>query len=232
MRITISSKNFEIVLLSPQQNEVAKRRNRILIEAASKAFRVFNSRKRIVEENLHIRFSENTPNVVGTKACDNAGQARKEKVPVRDYILLPLWTVDPPFSQDPKSSQNNGFQPSSDSRKKVDEDPSKESECRDQEQKDNVNSTSNVNVASTNKVNIVSENISNEIPFDPDISTFNFSSDHEDNDKEADINNIDTTVQVSHVPTTRIHKDHPLDQVIFLVDPNVWWILLLKLVKV
>ncbi|GJU70200.1 ribonuclease H-like domain-containing protein [Tanacetum coccineum] len=31
----------------------------------SKAFRVFNSRTRIVEENLHIRFSENTPNVVG-----------------------------------------------------------------------------------------------------------------------------------------------------------------------
>nr|GEV17676.1 putative ribonuclease H-like domain-containing protein [Tanacetum cinerariifolium] len=33
----------------------------------SKAFRVFNSRTRIVEENLHIRFSENTPNVVGSE---------------------------------------------------------------------------------------------------------------------------------------------------------------------
>ncbi|GJR33822.1 ribonuclease H-like domain-containing protein [Tanacetum coccineum] len=76
----------------------------------SKAFRVFNSRTRIVEENLHIRFSESTPNAVGsgpnwlfdidaltrtmncepivagtrsngfagTKASDNAGQARKE----------------------------------------------------------------------------------------------------------------------------------------------------------
>nr|GEZ20612.1 retrovirus-related Pol polyprotein from transposon TNT 1-94 [Tanacetum cinerariifolium] len=29
----------------------------------SKAFRVFNNRTRIVEENLHIRFSENTPNI-------------------------------------------------------------------------------------------------------------------------------------------------------------------------
>nr|GEU83782.1 hypothetical protein [Tanacetum cinerariifolium] len=46
----------------------------------SKAFRVFNSRTRIVEENLRIRFSESTPNVVGTpsngfvdtKASDNA----------------------------------------------------------------------------------------------------------------------------------------------------------------
>ncbi|GKD99945.1 ribonuclease H-like domain-containing protein, partial [Tanacetum coccineum] len=32
----------------------------------SKAFRVFNSKTRIVEENFHIRFSENTPNVVGS----------------------------------------------------------------------------------------------------------------------------------------------------------------------
>ncbi|GKD52825.1 retrovirus-related pol polyprotein from transposon TNT 1-94 [Tanacetum coccineum] len=52
----------------------------------SKAFRVFNSKTRIVEENLHIRFSESTPNAVGTqsngfactKASDNVGQARKE----------------------------------------------------------------------------------------------------------------------------------------------------------
>nr|GEW44219.1 ribonuclease H-like domain-containing protein [Tanacetum cinerariifolium] len=124
---------------------------------SSKAFRVFNSIKRIVEENLHIRFSKSTPNVVGngpywlfdvdaltrtmnyepiaagtqsndfagSKACDNAGQARKEKELVKDYILLPLWTANPPFSQDSKSSQDDGFQPSSDSGKKVDEDPSK-----------------------------------------------------------------------------------------------------------
>nr|GEX78216.1 ribonuclease H-like domain-containing protein [Tanacetum cinerariifolium] len=32
----------------------------------SKAFGVFNSRTRIVEENLHIRFSESIPNVVGS----------------------------------------------------------------------------------------------------------------------------------------------------------------------
>ncbi|GJW01090.1 putative ribonuclease H-like domain-containing protein [Tanacetum coccineum] len=32
----------------------------------SKAFRVFNSRTRIVEENLHIRFSKSSPNVVGS----------------------------------------------------------------------------------------------------------------------------------------------------------------------
>ncbi|GJT23734.1 hypothetical protein Tco_0893671 [Tanacetum coccineum] len=44
----------------------------------------------------------------GTKASDNASQARKETEPVKDYILLPLWTVDPPYSQDSKSSHDDG----------------------------------------------------------------------------------------------------------------------------
>ncbi|GJT14539.1 retrovirus-related pol polyprotein from transposon TNT 1-94 [Tanacetum coccineum] len=33
----------------------------------SKAFRVFNSRTRIVEENLHVKFSEETPNIAGNR---------------------------------------------------------------------------------------------------------------------------------------------------------------------
>nr|GEY94615.1 retrovirus-related Pol polyprotein from transposon TNT 1-94 [Tanacetum cinerariifolium] len=116
----------------------------------SKVFRVFNSRPTIVEENLHIRFSESTPNVVGsgpdwlfdidalirtmnyepivagtqsndytgTKASDNAGQARKETEPIKDYILLPLWITDLPFTQDPKSSHHDGSKPSSNNGKK------------------------------------------------------------------------------------------------------------------
>ncbi|GJZ25126.1 gag-pol polyprotein [Tanacetum coccineum] len=32
----------------------------------SKAFRVFNSRTRIVEENMHVKFSEDTPNIAGS----------------------------------------------------------------------------------------------------------------------------------------------------------------------
>nr|GFC62820.1 hypothetical protein [Tanacetum cinerariifolium] len=128
-----------------------------------------------VEENLHIRFSKSTPNVVGsgpdwlfdidaltrtinyepnvagqqsngfagTKASDNACQARKETKPVNDYILLPLWTSNPSFSQNPKSSHDDGSKPSSDDGKKVnevntvDEDLRKESECNDHEKEDN-----------------------------------------------------------------------------------------------
>ncbi|GJV99134.1 putative ribonuclease H-like domain-containing protein [Tanacetum coccineum] len=190
----------------------------------SKAFRVFNSRTRIVEENLHIRFSESTPNVVGsgpdwlfdidaltrtmnyepivtgtqsngfagTKASNNAGQARKETEPVKDYILLPLWTADPPFSQDPKSSHDDGSKPSSDDGKKVDEDLRKDSECNDQEKEDNVNNTNNVNAASTNEVNAVGGKTSIELPFDPnmpaleDYSIFDFTRDDEDDGVVAD----------------------------------------------
>ncbi|GKG01925.1 hypothetical protein Tco_0306630, partial [Tanacetum coccineum] len=48
-----------------------------------------------------------------TKASDNTGQARKETEHVKDYILLPLWTADPPYSQDPKSSHHDRSKPSS-----------------------------------------------------------------------------------------------------------------------
>ncbi|GKE92477.1 retrovirus-related pol polyprotein from transposon TNT 1-94, partial [Tanacetum coccineum] len=193
----------------------------------SKAFRVFNSRTRIVYENLHIRFIENTPNVVGTqsngfagtKASDNAGQARKETEPIKDYILLPLWTADPPFSQNPKSSDDDGSKPLSDDGKKVDEDPRKESECINQEKEDNVNNTNNVNAASTNEVNVVGRKTSIELLLDPnmpaleDYSIFDSSKDDEDDGVEADMNNLDTIIQVSHILTTRIHKDHHIDQV-------------------
>nr|GEX64187.1 copia protein [Tanacetum cinerariifolium] len=135
----------------------------------------------------------------GTKACDDVSKARMKTVPGKDYILLSLWTTDPLISQESKSLQDNGFQSSSDDEKKVDEDPRQESECKDQEKEDNVNSTNNVNAVGTNGVNIVGANTNNKLPFDPempsleDISTFNFSSDHEDYDEEADMNNMDTS---------------------------------------
>nr|GEW43586.1 hypothetical protein [Tanacetum cinerariifolium] len=160
----------------------------------SKTFRVFNSRKWIVEENLHIRFCENTPNVIGSGPdwlFDIDSLTR-----TMNYEPIATGTQPNGFG-DPKSFQDDGFQPLSDSGKKVVVEPSKRNECKDQDQ-----------------------NISNELPFDPDmpaledISTFNLSSDHEDDDEEVDMNNIDTTIQVSHVPTIRIYKDHQLDQVI------------------
>nr|GFC08536.1 hypothetical protein [Tanacetum cinerariifolium] len=116
-----------------------------------------------------------------------------------------------------QSSHDNGFKPSCNDVKKVDEDPRKENECNDQEKEDNVNSIDNVNTISSNVIT-AGTNEDSELPFDPnmpaleDVSTFNFLSDDEDDDTMADMNNLDTSIQVSPIPTTRIHKDRPLDQ--------------------
>ncbi|GJS15389.1 putative ribonuclease H-like domain-containing protein [Tanacetum coccineum] len=183
----------------------------------SKAFRLFNSRTRIVEENLHVRFSENTPNVVGSGSdwlFDINALTR-----TMNYEPIITGTQSNDFA-DPNSSQDDGSKPLSDDGKKVDEDPRKENECNDQEKEDNVNSTNNVNAASTNEVNVVGAKTSIELPVDPnmpaleDISIFDFSRSDEDDNAEADMNNLDTTIQVSPNPTKRIHKYHPLDQVI------------------
>ncbi|GJT15072.1 putative ribonuclease H-like domain-containing protein [Tanacetum coccineum] len=159
----------------------------------SKAFRVFNSKTRIVEENLHIRFSESTPNAVGS----GPNWLFDIDALTRTMNYEPIVTADPPYSQDPKSSHDDGSKPSSDDGKKVDEVSQKDSESIDQEKDVNVNSTNNVNAASINKYMHIC-----------------LSRDDEDDGAEADINNLDTTIQVSLIPTTRIHKDHPLDQVI------------------
>ncbi|GJX98876.1 ribonuclease H-like domain-containing protein [Tanacetum coccineum] len=147
----------------------------------SKAFRVFSSRTRIVKENLHIRFSESTPNAVGTQSNGFAGTKASDNA-------------------DPKSSHDDGSKPSSDDGKKVDEDPRKESKCNDQEKEDNVNITNNVNVVGTNEVNVVGGKTSIELLFDlnmpalEDYNIFDFSKDDEDDGVLADMNNLDTTI--------------------------------------
>nr|GEV21921.1 hypothetical protein [Tanacetum cinerariifolium] len=190
----------------------------------SKAFRVFNSITMVVEENLHIRFSKSAPNVLGS-GLDWLFDIDVLTITM-NYEPIVAGTQSNGFV-DPKSSNDEGSKPSSDDGKKVDEDPRKENECNDQEKEDNVNNTNNVNTVSStvnttgiNRVNDVGENISIELEIDPnmpaleDVSTFYFLRNDEDDGGMADMNNLNTTIQVSPILTTRIHKDHPLDQVI------------------
>nr|GEW54026.1 reverse transcriptase domain-containing protein [Tanacetum cinerariifolium] len=141
------------------------------------AFRVFNSRIRIVEENLHIRFSKSTPNVVGSRS---------------DWI----------FDIDALTRAMNY--------ESIVVDPRQEIECKDQEKQVNVNGTNTVNAASTNRVNAVGEIISIEPPFDlnmhalNDIGTFDFSNKDADDYAVADMNNLDTTIQDFF---STLHKD-------------------------
>ncbi|GJW90511.1 putative ribonuclease H-like domain-containing protein [Tanacetum coccineum] len=154
---------------------------------------------------------------MSTKACDDVGKASMETVPGKDYILLPLWTTDPPFSQISKSSPDAGFKPSTDDRKKVDENPRKDSEGIDQEKEDNVNSINNVNAASTNEVNVVGRKTSIEFPLDPNMPPLEdivYSDDDEDVGAEADMKILNMFMPVSPIPTTRVHKDHPVEKII------------------
>ncbi|GKB70975.1 putative ribonuclease H-like domain-containing protein [Tanacetum coccineum] len=239
----------------------------------SKAFIVFNDRTRIVEEslskkiiveeNLHVQFSENTPNIAGsgpnwlfdidaltksinykavvvgnqsngiagTKAYDDAIKPRMETVPGKDYILLPMWPADPLFSQSSKDSPDAGFKPSREEEKKDAEDsknkdsevPSTEEPRVNQEKDANVNSTNTINTVSPTvnvasiKDNTVDENTVYGCVDDPDIPKLEdivYSDDDEDVGAEANMNNLVTFMPVSPIPTTRIHKDHPVEQII------------------
>ncbi|GJT23706.1 putative ribonuclease H-like domain-containing protein [Tanacetum coccineum] len=87
----------------------------------------------------------------------------------------------------------------------------------DQEKEDNVNNTNNVNAASINEVNVAGGKISIDLPLDlnmPELEDYSIFEDDEDIGAETDMHNLDTTIQVSPIPTIRIHKDHHLDQVI------------------
>ncbi|GJV77808.1 hypothetical protein Tco_1509392 [Tanacetum coccineum] len=147
------------------------------------------------------------------KSSDNAGQARKETRTCQGLHLTNHYDNCRPYF--PRIQKRflmmMNSKPSSDNGKKVDEDLRKDSESNDQEKEDNVNSTNNVNAASTNEVNAVGEK-----------QALNFQMiqicllwkiihifDDKDDGLKADMNNLDTTIQVSPIPTTRIHKDHP-----------------------
>ncbi|GJR49086.1 retrovirus-related pol polyprotein from transposon TNT 1-94 [Tanacetum coccineum] len=124
----------------------------------SKAFRVFNSRTRIVEENLHVQFSENTPNI-----------ARSGPNWLFDIDALTKSMNYKPVVAENQSNGNAGTKAcddTGDNEKNVTKEPGKEGgdSSNDQEKEDdNVNNTNNINTASdgnnTNNVNAVSSTV-------------------------------------------------------------------------
>ncbi|GJU34617.1 putative ribonuclease H-like domain-containing protein [Tanacetum coccineum] len=216
-------REFSIARTS-QQNGVAERKNRTLIEATSTMLsdlklpttfwadavnttcrkhalsfmRPFGCPITILNTIDHLGNQSNGN--AGTKACDDAGKARVETIPGKDYILLPLWTQDPPFPSSIKDSPDAGFKPFGDEEKMDVEDPGNEGGNPSEEE-----------------VNAIVENIvygCADDPNIPDLEEIGRFSDVENDDSGADINNLDTYFQVSPIPTTRIYKDHPVEQVI------------------
>ncbi|GJZ64364.1 putative ribonuclease H-like domain-containing protein, partial [Tanacetum coccineum] len=81
----------------------------------------------------------------------------------------------------------------------------------------NVNAVSStVNVAGS-EVNVIDPKTSIKLPNDPNMPELEeivYSDGDEDVGAEAEMNNLDAFMPVSPIPTTRIHKDHPVDQII------------------
>ncbi|GJR31476.1 putative ribonuclease H-like domain-containing protein [Tanacetum coccineum] len=167
----------------------------------------------------------------GTKACDDAGKARMETIPGKDYILLPLWPQDPKFSSSSKDSSDAGFKPSEEEEHKDAKHPgNKDSEVPstkeprvNQEKENDVDSTNNLNTvsstvnAATLEDNAAAENIVYGCADDPNMPNLEeivYSDDDEGVGAEADMTNLNTFMHVSPILTTRLHKDHPLEQII------------------
>ncbi|GKG22684.1 hypothetical protein Tco_0387987 [Tanacetum coccineum] len=122
-----------------------------------------------------------------TKASDNAGQARKETKAVKNYILLPLWPADPPYSQDPRVLKMMDPNLQVMMEKQVDEDSRKDREGIDQEKEDNVNSTNNAVGGKTSIKLLLDPNMS-------ELEDYSIFEDDEDVGAEADMHNLDTTI--------------------------------------
>ncbi|GKE63107.1 putative ribonuclease H-like domain-containing protein, partial [Tanacetum coccineum] len=139
-----------------------------------------------------------------------------DAVPTQQYILLPLLYDSPQSSKDAVTD---------DAGKKTNEEPAHEGERNDNllvQQKEGYANNTNRDSTVSPSVSTVGQNFTNadDLPIDPlipdleDIGIFSGAYDDEDVGAEPDLNNLEITMNVSPIPTTRIHKDHPKDQII------------------
>nr|GEX73354.1 hypothetical protein [Tanacetum cinerariifolium] len=154
----------------------------------SKAFRVYNTRTRKVEENLHIKFLENKPLI--------AGDGPK--------WLLDIDTLKELMNYVPVSADSDG--------ENLDIDAlSTESKIDNQERPNDKNNTKDINTIGPS-INTASSNI-NTVRLSDDY--FGAHNDMKSLDGvKLDISNLSTIYPVSTTPNTRINKDHSLDNVI------------------
>nr|GEW73604.1 uncharacterized mitochondrial protein AtMg00810-like [Tanacetum cinerariifolium] len=148
---------------------------------------------------------------VGTQACDSVVQ--------RILLVMDSNHQGRRKRKDAEDPQNKDSKLSSTEEPRV-----------NQEKDENVNSTNNINIVSLTinvpgiEDNVIDDNIvygCADVPNMPDLEEISRFSDAEDDHTRADMNNLDTYFQVSPVPTTRIRKDHPLNQVIGDVQPAI-----------
>ncbi|GJT42552.1 retrovirus-related pol polyprotein from transposon TNT 1-94 [Tanacetum coccineum] len=209
----------------------------------SKAMRIFNKRTRIVEETLNIIFLENTPNVT-RNGPDWLFDVDSLTISINYVpVVAGNQTNDPKVSKEdaeekPTEMEENG---ALDKDGKDDQATRSEFERLLQQEKQTVhpNNTNSINTAST-PVSAARPSFTNDDPSSPvnaaeasnpfknaftlppvsnvtlidDTGIFGNAYDDEDVGAEADLNNLEITMNVRHIPTTRIDKDHPKEHII------------------
>nr|GEX15034.1 hypothetical protein [Tanacetum cinerariifolium] len=213
---------------------------------SSKAFRVFNSKTRLVQETLHINFLENKPNVtcsgptwlfdidtltrtmnyqlvtagnqsnlsVGVQEQFNAEKAGEENV--QQHVLFPV------CSSSSTNPQNTDEDAAFEEKEPKFEGRKHESEVYVSPRKFEDFSDNNINEvnAAGNLVHAVGKSSfvgTSQLPDDPDmpeLEDITYSDDEEDVGAEANFTNLETTITISPIPTTRVHKDHLVTQII------------------
>ncbi|GKD25873.1 retrovirus-related pol polyprotein from transposon TNT 1-94 [Tanacetum coccineum] len=186
----------------------------------SKTFRVFNSRTRIVEETLHITFLKNKPNVVGS------GPEWLFDID----ILTKAMNYKPVISGN-QTNGNADDEVADDARKKSTKDPANEGDKDDQDLRDEFEreferlfvqgKEAKININSTNSISAISSPINtggtkdaDDEPMMPNTGIFGNAYDDEDFVAGKDMNNLESSMSVSPIATTRVHKDHPVEQII------------------
>nr|GFB86433.1 hypothetical protein [Tanacetum cinerariifolium] len=166
-----------------------------------KAFRVFNSRTRIVQEILHVNFMENKPNVAGDGSRNSWNNNKDALVDGKEHDD----DIQKSVSLDIHSSSSGA-------------------QTRKQELKEcNNNSSNGVNDASSSVSTARHNFINNTNDFSaagpsnvamPNLENLTHSDDVDAIGAKADINNLESIISVSPIPTSRIHKDYPTSQII------------------
>ncbi|GJV42239.1 putative ribonuclease H-like domain-containing protein [Tanacetum coccineum] len=158
---------------------------------SSKAFRVYNTRTKRVEENLHIGFLENKPMIEGTGPkwlfdIDSLTQSM-------NYVPV---TTDTSYFDSPTKDVDNG-----------------EPKTANDAQKQVVDGPNNENAEQESlKLNVVGPSVNTASPDEQDST---------EEEPEVDLGNITNSYIVPSTPNTRIHKDYPIDNVVSEVKSTV-----------
>ncbi|GJX41404.1 putative ribonuclease H-like domain-containing protein [Tanacetum coccineum] len=234
---------------------------------SSKAFWVYNTRTRRVEENLHIGFLKNKPMIegngpkwlfdidsltqsmnyvpvaAGTIINESAGTQRELNAGIseeisQDCIVMPIWKDASYFDSPSKDVDLGDPKSAADDQKQDGDGPNNENVEKDKFEDDS--STKEVNAAGQHvntaslEVNIVDPSIntasSNDQESPKDMFTMGASHTLEatnveffsdEDEPEVDLGNITNSYTVPTTPNTRIHKDHPIENVIGDVKSSV-----------